>query len=74
MLEEGDQVGIGEVVVDDEAGVDRYLRPGGPVGPYDGCVAVPADMVATVEHEQVRVIAQCPGGGEPADAGTDDDG
>jgi hypothetical protein len=35
---------------------------------------VSADVIAAVEHQQVWVVSQCPGGGKPADTRTDDDG
>jgi len=42
--------------VDDEAGIDSHLRAAGPIRPHDGGIAVSADVIAAVEHQQIGVV------------------
>ena len=69
MLEKRRQVGIGRLVVDDEAGIDRdrALRP------LDlDRVAVSAGIVALLEQRDVMRLRQKPRRRKPRDAGSDD--
>ena len=69
VAEQRAQVGIGRLVVDDEAGVHRHARA--PVRRVDR-VAVAADAAVRLEDLDVVAPGQQPGTGQPRDAGADD--
>jgi hypothetical protein len=65
LAEEPDQVRVGRLVVDDEAGVDAH-------GTQVVGVGVPAEAVLGLEERDVVLALQHVGGGEAGDARPDD--
>ena len=60
MLEEGQQVWVGQIVVDDEAGVHRHLRAIRSIRAYHGGIAVASDMIPSVEYQDIGVVSEGP--------------
>ncbi len=69
MPEQGDQIGIGLLVIHDEAGIDRY-RAGRTVGLHG--VGVTADPALAFENRDLMALAEKPGRRHAGDAGADD--
>ena len=68
LVEQGDKVGIGPVIEDDEAGIDRLL----PVPVLDEVgMGMPTGMTAGLEHGDIVFTAQMPGGDIAGNTGSD---
>jgi hypothetical protein len=69
MVEQRREVGIGALVVDDEAGIDRHRIP---ARAHEHGIAVPAGSRRALVDGDVVTLGEQPGRRHPRDSGPDD--